>query len=731
MLPQFVTLLMAASAGAQQPAIVLQDSVRGRILSAGTPIAYATIRWKGTDRGVLSDSSGHFRLQRSHTTDTLQVTAVGLVAREVVAPPDSLDVSMEPVTTDAVVVQADATGLSSATVRTERLSSRDLTKAACCSLAESFEKSPSVEVSYSDAVSGARQIQLLGLRGTYTQFLTEAVPTIRGMELPYGLDHIPGPFMESISISKGAATVTQGYEAMTGQINVEFKKPMTDDPLFLNVYGNTLGRSEVNVTAAQPLTDELATSVMGHVRNFRGTVDQNDDGFLDMPQFQQINLLNRWWYNDDEVEVQVLGRMVIDDYASGQKGTSLSIDAPRKDLYTMRTSIDRYEGFAKLGLLNALPAIDGSSIAIVASGASHRTTSVFGTRQYAGSQQSAQVRAIAALPFSDVVSVIGGLSWQYDEVDEAILGIDRSRRESVPGVFAEATLHPVEPLTVVAGLRLDEHNLFGTFVTPRMHLRYAVSDMTTVRLSAGRGYRVPTIVAENISAFVTSLTPLVDGPLMPEISWNYGGSVTHVTEVFGRAVTLDAELYHTEFENQLVVDYDRSPYAIFFSNLGDGRSYATSAMAQVMVDLAEHVNVNVAYRWVDVQATYAGVLQQRPMTSRDRILVTGSWASHDDEWQVDATVVYTGGGRLPSSEHMLPEHRRGTTFPGFVRVNGQIQRRYENFDIYLGVENATNFFQTDPIMDPANPFGPHFDASMAWGPTDQRFVYAGIRFRIR
>jgi outer membrane receptor for ferrienterochelin and colicins len=725
-------VVLAASAQAQ-------DMLHGMVHIADDagrhqPVRGAAVSWVGTPIGKYTDSTGHFTIARRPAGDTLKIYYPGYQTAYVVpGTQTSVMVLLEPAVRDEVTVTGERNQISNAPQRTEVISSRDLTKAACCSLAESFEKSPTVEVSYSDAVSGARQIQLLGLRGTYTQFLTEAVPSIRGMELPWGLDHIPGPFMESVSISKGASSVTHGFEAMTGQINVEYRKPTTTEPLFVNIYGNTLGRGEINLVSGHKFNDELSMSVMAHGRLFTGEFDQNTDGFLDVPKFRQLNVLNRWEYWDDEIEVQVLGRAVVDDYAGGTFGVEFGDMRPSMDTtkYGIITSIERYEAFAKFGILNPFDGMDGSSIAFVVNGSSQSLGSVFGIREYDGSQRSMQARAIISLPFADEVKFIGGFSFAYDDVQESILDIDLDRIERVPGVFGEVTLRPIQTLTVIGGFRVDEHNLFGTFWTPRVHTKWNVTETTVLRASAGKGYRVPTMVAENISSFITSMRPVLDESLRPEVSWNYGVSGTHTFELLGRVFTLDAELYHTEFENQLLVDYDKDPSEIHFRNLNGGRSFATSAMVQLLMTPIERLDVNVAYRWVDVQATFGDTLRQRPMMPRERVLITASYATEGDEWRFDLTYAINSGGRLPSTAHMPPQHRRPDTFPGFSRLNGQITKKFGDLDIYVGIENATNFYQQDPIITPSRPYGPHFDASMAWGPTDPRMVYAGIRFSFR
>ncbi|MBU3742353.1 MAG: TonB-dependent receptor [Candidatus Kapabacteria bacterium] len=724
-----VVCSMAASAQPMLTGVVSGRDADGIIF----PLRGAIVTWPGTSIGTYTDSLGRFAVQRRGSTDTLRISSIGYeTAFIVVGERQRVDVTLEIRSAEDVTVIAERKTITDAPVRTEIISKRDLTKAACCSLAESFEKSPTVEVSYSDAVSGARQIQLLGLRGTYVQILTEAVPAIRGMEQPWGLDHIPGPFMESVSISKGAATVTHGYEAMTGLINVEYRKPATADPLFVNVYGNSLGRGEFNVVTATPVADHLSTTTMLHGRLFTGNVDQNNDGFLDLPMFRQGNALHRWMYNDDEIEVQVLGRAVVDDYAGGTPGGSFGDISPSTDLsvYRITSSLERYDGFVKIGLLNPFESLDESSVALIVNASHNRSRSVFGTRLYDGTQSTVQARAVMSLCYSEALRFVGGLSFLYDAVNESILRIDLDRIERVPGVFAEATLRPLDDVTLIAGGRVDQHNLYGTFWTPRLHLKWDVAETTALRASVGKGYRVPVVVAENLSSFITSMIPEVVGSIRPEISWNTGVSATHTLEIAGRAVTVDAELYHTMFENQLLVDFDASPGKILFRNLEGGRSYATSAMVQILFSPVNRLDLALAQRWIDVQATFGGVLRERPMMSRQRTLLTASYATPGDVWRFDATFVYQSGGRLPSTEHLPVEHRRPTSFPGFARVNGQVARAFGNVEVYLGVENATNFIQTDPIITPNRPYGPHFDAAMTWGPTDPRMIYAGVRWTV-
>lgn len=725
-----IFLAFASSAGTSQ---VLRGIVQGPDFDGILrPVQRAAVLWKGASKVILTDSLGAFDIDRIAGLDTLLVRHPGFTAQKLVPQGASVVVTLEPLAAKAITVEAEETGITSAPIRTEVISRSDLNKAACCSLAESFEKNPSVEVSFSDAVSGAKQIQLLGLRGIYTQFLVEAVPLIRGVEMPFALDHVPGPFMESISISKGSSTVTNGYESVTGQINICMHNPRTAPSLYVNAYANTMQRYELNLYGAQHITDELSTMTMVHGRIMDMAMDNNGDGFADVPTFRQINAVHRWNFNNDEIEWQVYVRGLRDRYKSGQsvlghhEDIHVHPDSTLRGSYDITTDISRLDGFVKFGLLNPFEDMEGSGLSLVLSGATHDQSSTFGLRQAGSNQQTLQLRGVAALPFSDEFKLVTGFSYLMDDVDESVLTNGFSRKERVPGVYGELTLQPAKSLTALIGMRYDHHNLYGGRFVPRAHVKWSMSDVVSLRASAGRGWRVPNVVSENLSSYINSRRIIFDQAFRPEDAWNAGASITANLEVSGRPLTLDAEVYHTAFTNQLIVDFDRSSSEVFVTNLA-GRSYATNVMAQVMYSPAPRLDVLLAGRWVDIAAPYNGIEQQKPMTSRLRVLSTVSYSTSDNLWQADLTLAWNGTGRVPVITSSTDASYASGTFPAWWRVNGQLTRRVGDWDLYIGIENATNFIQQTPILGADKPLGPSFDASLAWGPLDPQMVYVGVR----
>ena len=729
-----VTIILASvSLFAQQ--------LTGRVTGLDTdgvvrPLSGASVFWKGASGGVRTDAQGQFRLSREPGRDSLVVRMPGYISATTRAEADTITVELRPTLGSTVVVEAEETGITRAPVKTEVIRRADLEKAACCSLAESFEKNPSVEVSFSDAVSGAKQIQMLGLRGIYTQFLVEAVPLIRGIEMPYGLDHIPGPFMESISISKGSSTVTNGYESVTGQINICMHNPRTAPSLYVNAYANTMQRYELNLYGAQQITDELSTMTMLHGRIMDMAMDNNGDGFADIPTFRQINAVHRWTFNNDEIEWQVYVRGLRDRYRSGQsvlghhEDIHVHPDSSIRGSYDIITDISRVDGFVKFGLLNPFEDMEGSGLSLVVSGSYHDHGSTFGLRSTTGLQQTVLVRAVAAMPFSESFKLVSGASFLMDDVDEALMNTSFTRRERVPGVYSELTLQPHDDLTALIGMRYDHHNLYGGRFVPRAHVKWSATESLALRASAGRGWRVANVVNENLSSYINSRAVLFDAGFLPEDAWNIGASATANLDVAGRPLTLDAEVYHTTFANQIIVDFDRSPREVYVSNLR-GSSYATNVMAQAMYSPIPRLELMLAARWVDIIAPFNGTEQQRPMTSRWRVLSTISYTTEGQLWQADMTVAWNGSGRMPFTPGQSEPSFRDGAFPAWWRINGQLTRRFGEFEMYVGVENATNFIQQRPILGFDQPFGESFDASLAWGPLDPRMVYAGVRVSVQ
>jgi len=737
----FIVSVVLSFSQAVFPQATLRGKVMERQQEGGRdqlePLAGANVFWLGTTRGAATGADGTFLLDKpsqlparlvvsyiGYESDTLTVTAAD---REVEV------VLMSLRDLDEVVVAGRRPGTHVAhmePILTNVITSSELQRAACCNLSEAFETNASIDVSYTDAVSGAQQIQMLGLAGIYSQILTENMPTIRGLGQPFGLGFIPGPWMGSIQISKGAASVINGYESITGQINVELKKPEEDERFYYNLYANDFGRFESTVNAAVQLNPQWHTMVMAHGEFMNNKIDHNRNSFLDHPMMKKYNIINRYRYDKPgRMESQFGFRVLQEEREGGQLAFFENGEHHGSDRhYGFGVNTSRYEAFARTGFFfRRLP---DASLGTQLGFTHHAVDSWYGKRPYDGTQNT----FYANILFENTLGhpdhrITAGVSYLFDDYRESLSDSLFDRRESVPGAFAQYTYSIPERLTLTAGARIDHHNMFGTLFTPRFHMRVALNEQTIFRASAGKGFRVPNLIAENTGLLVSSRTIIVRESIRPEEAWNLGGSLTRSLILFNRDASLAAEFYRTSFINQLITDVDTDHQKAIFYNL-NGKSFANNYQVEFSFEPARLLEVTTALRYSDVQTTINDLLQEKPFVNRYRGLITASYATRSNKWQFDATAQFNGTSRIPSTDQLPQALRLPDRSPAHTILLAQVTYRWRDLDLYLGGENLTNFKQKHPIIDPGNPFGEYFDASMIWGPIMGRMFYMGLRYAI-
>ncbi|MBC7891836.1 MAG: TonB-dependent receptor [Sphingobacteriaceae bacterium] len=732
----FLAMLLAVSAWSQ--------TIHGRVLERradGQPEALvgANAYWLGTTTGAATDAEGRFSLNRVADRDQLVVSFTGYRADTLRVAPnaDSLTVFLSAATQlDEVVVSGASVSIDRINpIQTELLTTRTLAKAACCNLSESFETNASVSVSYTDAVTGAKQIQLLGLSGSYVQSNVENIPSIRGLATTFGLNYIPGTWIKSIDLGKGAGSVVNGYEGMVGALNVELMKPEDSEKLYVNTYFNSFGRGELNVNAARKLSERWSVGLLSHASTLQTKIDKNGDGFLDLPLYTQLNGINRWKYAGERFMAQFGVKALYEDRLGGQTAFDPDRDKGRGVRYGFGNTTRRLEAFSKTAKL--FPKTPYRGLGLILNAVDHDSRSYFGFNTYTGRQQSLYANLIYQDIFGNTNHQFkAGLSYLLDGYRERYNDSTFARTESVPGVFVEYTETIPEKLTVVLGLRSDVHNLFGTQWTPRLHLKYNLNRDLTLRASAGRGWRVPNVLAENLGLLINSRELVGPGRLSPEISWNYGASLAQEFRLGGRTGSLVLDFYRTDFTNQLLADMDTPGLIQFYYQ--PGKSYSNSFQAELNYQPAKRFDLKLAYRRFDVQAdqrTEEGIVRlPRMFVNRDRVLFNVGYALPYDKWKVDVTWQWNGKRRIPHVEDTAGAHPsvlNPQLAPAFSNFNAQVSRAFRAWEVYLGGENLGNFTQKNPIVAANDPFGRRFDASMTWGPIVGRMIYLGTRYRIR
>ena len=610
----------------------------------------------------------------------------------------------------------------------ELISSKELLRAACCNLGESFTTNPSVDVNYADAATGAQQIKLLGLSGTYVQMLTENIPNYRGLAAPFSLSYIPGPWMQSIQVSKGASSVKNGYESITGQINVEFKKPQATPFADANLYYNTKGKLEANFGGNLKLSERWSTALLGHYEILDKAHDDNDDGFVDMPKVRQGSLQSRWAWLGDRYIFQASVKGLKEHREGGQISHNIPADAPTRSLsqlsshpYIIDITNERYEAFTKNAFF--LNEEHATNIALILSGSLHHENATYGHKLYKADQRNGYASLLFETDIDEHHSLSTGLSLNHDYLDEQISKYD----ETIPGIYAQYTYTLGEQLTVMGGLRWDHSNIYGSFVTPRMHLKYSPNDIITLRGSIGKGYRTTHVLAENNYLLASGRTIVIDDDLEQEEAWNYGISAALSIPIGEKKLELSAEYYYTNFLHQVVTDLDSDPHTVYFTNL-DGDSYSHTYQVEATYPFFEGFTMTATYRRTNVKSTYGGILKEKPLTNRYKGLLTASYAPGLGKWQFDVTLQLNGGGRMPTaytSDEGKPSWDE--RYKGYEQLSAQVTRFFRHWSIYAGGENITGFKQKNPIIGADNPWSSNFDSTMIWGPIHGPVYYIGVR----
>jgi outer membrane receptor for ferrienterochelin and colicin len=717
--------------------IVLEEDNKGSF----KPLMGASVVWLGTKSGTMTDSNGTFSIKQDgerliisytgFTADTISVTPTKEIKIVLASGRQLQEVKVFSSSRSTYVNSFDI-------YRTQNITQKELFKAACCNLSESFETNPSVDVSYNDAVTGSKQIQLLGLAGIYTQLTVENLPGPRGLATSLGLNSIPGPWIESLQLSKGTGSVANGFESIAGQINIELKKPATSEKLFANVYTNDFGKTDLNLNLSQKLGNKWSTEILLHDDFLHNkNLDQNKDGFRDLPTGNLFTAVNKWGFDNNKGLMSQFGfRILTDDRTGGQVNFDPSKDKFTTNSYGLGIDTKRYEAFGKLGYV--FPEKKYKSIGLQVSAFDHNQNSYFGLTNYDAHQQNFYSNLIyQSIIHTTIHKFRTGLSFQYDKYNEDFKTDNYKRTEIVPGAFFEYTYTPSTKFDIVAGVREDHNNLYGWFTTPRLNARYQPFKNTVIRASVGRGQRTANIFAENNSVFVSSravdiIASTANGAygLKPEVAWNKGITVDQKFRLFTRTASFGADFFRNDFTNQVVVDLE-NPRIIKFYNL-QGKSYSNSFQTELSFTPLSKFDVKLAYRLFDVKTTYDNRLLEKPLISRNRAFANFGYELNG--WKLDYTVTYSGKKRLPSTASNPVEYQRPAYSPSFVMMNAQVSKTIGTknpFEIYIGGENLTNYIQKDAIIAADQPFSPYFDASLIWGPVTGRMFYAGMRFRMK
>ena len=717
------------------------------------PVAFATVYWLGSDVYADCDENGKFSIERDAERDAVLVAAaLGYIRDTVAVEPgrtflEILLRSDNQLDEAVVTARGEANYLSRlSNVKTEVISSAGLNKMACCNLAESFENSAAVSVGYSDAVTGARQIRLLGLSGIYTAMLDENRPVMRGLAAPFGLSYIPGQWLESIQIAKGPSSVINGVEAISGQINVEHRKPTDEKPLFLNAFINSMLMAELNAASSLQIGNRWSTVLMAHASRSFMAHDMNGDGFRDEPEMTHLNFANRWLYYDQSgVQVRFGVKALYDSRLGGQMTFRREhVDSLRTMSVPWGTYITNQgvNGYLKVGI--PLNEDNSHNIAVVADYTWHQLDSYFGLRSFFGRQNSGFLNLMYQGTPNDSHRFTFGLRNFFDGYVQTLhdgyadplsasrralfADYDLSRNENSLGIYGEYTYTLGEKFSAVADLSLDWNSLYGLFLSPRANLKWAPADWLVIRASGGRGTRSPNVVVDNLGMMSTGRRLDIAPDLDMESAWTYGGNITFYIPIgFEDNSYLSFDYFRSDFTSQIIVDQEYDWSAVSIYSL-DGPSYTNTWQADFSVEPFERFTVLATFRYSDSKVWLKDRgLVERPLVSRYKGVLNLQYATRMNIWTFDFTAQINGPARLPDFAVKPGESGMSPVYPVLF---AQITRKFKGVDVYVGVENITNYRQKHPVISAEDPWSPDFNASVIWGPLTGVTAYAGVRFTL-
>ncbi len=724
---RIVLALISVCSGFIAHAQILQGQLWHSGNNGKTPATDVRVYIKGTDNGTYSDSTGHFMLKAVKLqVDTLiisdafyQADTIALQGRHFI------ETTLRAIGLAEVNIISNRSESSVANV--ESFTQADLVNDACCNLSETFENSATVDVSYSDAVSGAKEIRMLGLDGVYTQMMTENLPGIRGLGNTFGMLYVPGPWMNSIQVNKGAGSVVNGYEGITGQINVEYKKPQNTERLFVNLFLNQDARTELNLITAHKIGNQW--SYLGAVNGAFNWLkqDMNHDHFIDNPLVKNINVLNRFNYQRPKGGmVALVLNVTYDDRQGGMRSFNPAENPAIQNHWGVRLTTQKVDAFAKTGFVIK----DNDYIGVQYKYGYHNQYGYVGRRNYNAWEHYGYVNLILQHSF-DKLTLKAGLSTQVDKVVEQLDTLRRNRLEIVPGAFAEGTFiwGRDEKLTVVGGVRADYHNLYGPFITPRFNLKWKILYDFSLRLSAGRGYRVPTIFAENFGWLANNREIVVAPDLRYEEAWNYGASLSYKFFLNFREGTISIDYYRTDFTHQVVADIEDTRKLQFY-NL-EGKSFANALQAEISYEPVKRFEVKLAYKFEQNKTDYKEGRKIYPLRPQHRGLLSLQYTTRNKHWRFNSSLNWYGKTRIPSTAVNDLANQRPLLSKDWFQLNAQITFSWKKWEVYAGGENLINFIQKSPIIAGDAPFSNQFDASLVWGPTRGAMAFLGFRYTMK
>ena len=720
----------------------ISGSVFGLVDNKKESLDAAIIKWINTKTGTITDEKGKFEISAEGITDKrIIVSYIGFSADTVnLENKTGVEIVLIPNSATSEIVVEDkrsSTFIGSEVAKTETITSLELVKDACCDLSGCFGRNSSVEVAVTDILTNSKELKILGLEGAYTQILIDNVPLLSGLNVKYGVSSIPGTIIDKITVSKGSNSVLQGYESISGIMNVILKNQTNSDKFMLNGFVNSVLEKQVNLNYTEKLNKNLNTIFSFHSVQSSNRMDDNNDGFLDNPLITRYTFYNKWDYvsKENKTDINFAARYWNEERTGGQTDYFQSKDEGSKSIYGQTANINSLESYLRAGKKFT----EEKSMKLYFNSSYYDQNSYYGITKYAADQFSFTGSGFYETALSGKSYIKAGISYKYLNINEDISFGDSTsktysgnylKKESIPGIFMESSFNFLnDKASVMAGFRYDYHNEYKSVYTPRVLLRYQPVSELVIRTSAGTGFRTINLFNEHSNILASSKDIRITETLDPEKIFNFGADVIYYFNLGNSGGSLNLDYYRTEFNNKIIPDYDTDPSAVLFSNL-DGKAYSNVFQSEFNITLFRLLDLKLAYKFVDLKYEKNGIMTDQPFNSKNRFFSTVSYTLADDSWGFNAGLQWFGTQRLPSTESNPLIYQRPLNSDPYTLINMQINRNFSNFEIYAGIDNLLDFMQENPIIAAEDPFGPYFDTSYIWGPTMGRELYLGFRFKL-
>ncbi|MBK8550374.1 MAG: TonB-dependent receptor [Ignavibacteria bacterium] len=733
----FILILLSSSTSFSQN---LTGVVKGENENKKEPLEDAVVKWINTGKGTATDEKGKFEISAEGITDRRIIVSITGYKRDTLTVSDISFIEIvliQDASTETIEVEDEqsSTFISDDVAKTEVITSQELVKDACCDLSGCFGKNSSVEVAVTDIITDSKELKILGLEGVYTQILIDNMPMMNGLNVKYGVSSIPGTMIDRITISKGSNSVIQGYESISGIMNVLLKNYDNTDGFLFNGFVNSMLEKQVNMNMTNELNKNINTILTLHSAQKSNRVDENNDGFLDNPLITRYTLFNKWNFVNEKSrsEINVAGRYWNEERSGGQNSYDINTGEGSNLIYGQTAKINSLDGYFRYA-----KAIDETrGIKLYLNANYYDQNSFYGITKYDAVQNNFVAMGFYEFEVFGEFLLKTGLSYKYLDINENISYSDTTyktysgnylKKESIPGIFAEKSINILdEKATLMTGVRLDYHNDYGMIFTPRILLRYQPENEIVFRVSAGTGFRTVNLFSDNSNLLASSRNIIIAEELNPEKIFNYGADVLYYFAFGNFAGSLNLDFYRTEFSNKIIPDYDTDPSEVIFANL-NGTAFSNVFQSEANINLTRGFDVKLAYKMIDLQYERDGVFYQQPFNSAHRFFSSFSYTN--EYWSISSGLQWFGVQQIPSTASNPFRYQRPEQSESYAMVNLQFNKFFDYFELYAGIENILDFKQDFPIISADDPFGPYFDTSFIWGPTKGREFYFGFRLSL-